>query len=124
MQRLCTVLRSSCQDRHALLFLELKKKLPCRSSDSDESSYFLYQQNCSLYAINSTCEADPTVGSCRNHNVDDSFFQCINENDSVDEERDDIDNHFTDEPDSPVVAIFESKDGVAVNIEDVLVCLV
>ena len=76
-----------------------------------------------LSLCNSTCEADPTVGCCRNHNFDDSFFQCIDENDSSDEERDDIDNQFTDEPDSPAVAIFESRDGVSVNMEDVLLCL-
>ena len=76
-----------------------------------------------LSLCNSTREADPTVGCCRNHNFDDSFFQCIDENDSSDKERDDIDNQFTDEPDSPAVAIFESRDGVAVNMEDVLLCL-
>ena len=70
-----------------------------------------------------TREADPTVGCCRNHNIDDNFFQCNDENDSSDEEPDDIENQFNDESDSPGDAIFESRDGVAVNMEDVLLCL-
>ena len=77
-----------------------------------------------LSLCNSTRETDSTVGCCRNHNLDDSFFQCIEENDSGDEERDDIDNQFPDESDSPGDAIFESRDGVAVNVEDVLLCLI
>ena len=71
----------------------------------------------------STREGDPTAGCCSNHSIDDSFFQCNDENDSSDEEPDDIENQFTDESDSPGDAIFESRDGVAVNMEDVLLCL-
>jgi ATP-dependent DNA helicase PIF1 len=75
-----------------------------------------------LSLVEDQCDPDPTLHCCRNNHLDESFFQCI-EDEGSEDEGDEISEQVADE-ESPAEKFFETNDGIPVNLENVLLaCL-
>ena len=73
-----------------------------------------------LSLVDDQCDPNPSLNCCRNNHLDESFFQCIADEEGSEDEGDEISEKVAHDEESPAEKFFETNDGIPVNLEDVL----